>query len=84
MIPARFGLAIGNSGAVGHAVGHNRTIARTPFRVSPGVASKARQVDEQADQVVAPGSTGAGCRFRTTVAAPATPIAMSLPDPEKS
>ena len=34
MIPGRFGLAIGNSGVVGHAVGHNCTLGRTPFRVS--------------------------------------------------
>jgi hypothetical protein len=31
-----FGLAIENSGLVGHAVGHNRTIGRAAFRVSPG------------------------------------------------
>jgi hypothetical protein len=34
MIPAGFGLAIGNSGPVGHAVGHNRTSSCTAFRVS--------------------------------------------------
>jgi hypothetical protein len=34
MIPARFGLAIGDSGLIGHAVGHNRMSCRTPFRVS--------------------------------------------------
>ena len=28
MIPANFGLAIGNFVAVGHTVGHNRTVAR--------------------------------------------------------
>jgi hypothetical protein len=34
MIPVEFGLAIGNFGLVGHAVGHNRALGRTPFRVS--------------------------------------------------
>ena len=42
MIPARFGLAIGNFGPVGHAVGHTCTPGRTPFRVSAGRRSKAR------------------------------------------
>ena len=42
MIPARFGSAIGNSGPVGHAVGHNCAPGRTPFRVSAGRRSKAR------------------------------------------
>jgi hypothetical protein len=36
MIPANFGLAIGNSAPVGHAVGHNRMCGRTAFRVSAG------------------------------------------------
>jgi hypothetical protein len=42
MIPAKFGLAIGNSVPVGHAVGHNRMSGCTAFRVS--VAFRAQQV----------------------------------------
>jgi hypothetical protein len=34
MIPAYFGSTVGHSGLVGHAVGHNRNIGRTGFRVS--------------------------------------------------
>jgi hypothetical protein len=34
MIPAQFGLVIENSGLVGHAVGHSRTIGCAAFRVS--------------------------------------------------
>jgi hypothetical protein len=44
MIPAGFGLVIENLGPIGHAVGHNRSFGRTPFRVSPGVASKVRAI----------------------------------------
>ena len=37
MIPDDFGLAIGNSGLVGHAIGHKRVAGCAAFRVSPGV-----------------------------------------------
>ena len=33
MIPDDFGLAIGDPRRIGHAVGHNRTLGGTPFRV---------------------------------------------------
>jgi hypothetical protein len=39
MIPTEFGLAIRDSGPVGHAIGHNRRSRHTPFRVS-GLASR--------------------------------------------
>jgi hypothetical protein len=42
MIPDRFGLAIGNSEPVGHAVGHNRASGRTAFRVSDSSMSPTR------------------------------------------
>jgi hypothetical protein len=43
MIPDEFGLAIGECGPVGHAVGHNRTLARTAFRVSAASSGSADQ-----------------------------------------
>jgi hypothetical protein len=33
MIPDKLGSSIGNSGPVGHAVGHDRTSSRAAFRV---------------------------------------------------
>ena len=58
MIPARFGLAIGNSGPVGHAVGHNCTPGRRCSACPRGVAARLGLVDQQGDEVVAPSSTG--------------------------
>jgi hypothetical protein len=59
MIPAGFGLAIGDSSVVGHAVGHNCTLCRTRFRVSAARRGASLGLfDEQGDRVVAPGSTG--------------------------
>jgi hypothetical protein len=43
MIPAEFGLAIGNSGPVRHAVGNNRTVGGTAFRVSAASRGSADQ-----------------------------------------
>lgn len=41
VVPAAFGLAIGHSGRVGHAVGHNCVLACAAFRVWPGLAAAA-------------------------------------------
>jgi hypothetical protein len=42
MISARFGLGIGSSGPIGHAVGHNRASGCTAFRVSPARSGSPR------------------------------------------
>jgi hypothetical protein len=42
MIPAEFDLTIGQSGPIGHVVGHNRASGRTAFRVSDSWMSPTR------------------------------------------
>ena len=58
MIPARFGLAIGNSGPVGTPLDTTAHPAARRSACPRGVAARLGLVDEQADRVVAPGSTG--------------------------
>ena len=50
MIPDDFGLTIGDSRPVGHAVGHNRSSGRTPFRVSAASSGGAEPRSLVADE----------------------------------
>ena len=61
MIPARFGLAIGDSRPVGEAVGRNCTSGRAVFCVSAGRRSKARAIGSGRRSGRRAGSRCAGC-----------------------